>query len=439
VCADRRVCIVGAGFTGLAAATDLLSTGAGVQVVEQGERPGGMAGGFREPGWRSSLEYTYHHWFSTDLAFRDYAAKWDAAGDLILKRPLTVVETKESGFVRLDSPCSLLQYPDIGPLDRVRLAAVLLYLRGTRQWRHLERITAREWCGRWMGSGTYEAIWRPQLISKFGAEWEPGISMAFLWARLHVRSAELGTVNGGFQAMADKAERHLLQSGAIVSRNVSDTLVRPAHNGSWRVRISGQWHEFDAVIVAASPLTLRAIASAANPGFCEQIYSRPYLGARTMILSLNRPLGNSGAYWYSLRPRDDSPFTVVVEHTNFVPPEAFAGEHIVYLCKYLDPDSPEWDRDESTLLSSALECIQRINPEVGAGNINRRWIFDYEYAQPIRGLNASKDIPPLQVPACRGLFHASMAHIYPWDRGTNYALALGGKAANACSEYLRGL
>jgi protoporphyrinogen oxidase len=359
------------------------------------------------------------------------------------RRPDTQTPVYGSGdqgivFCKADSPCSLLQYPDISPLDRVRLAAVLLYLRGARQWRNLEKITAQEWCRRWMGSGTYEALWRPQLISKFGSEWEPRISMAFLWARLHVRSPELGTFNGGFQAMADKAERHLLRNGAIVSRNVSDALVRPS-NGSWRVRISGQWHEFDAVIVAASPLTLRAIASAANPGFCEQICSRPYLGARTMILSLNRPLGKSGAYWYSLRPRDDSPFTVVVEHTNFVPPEEFAGEHIVYLCRYLDPDSQEWNRDESTLLSKALECIQRINPEVGTDNINRRWIFDYEYAQPIRGLNASKDIPPLEVPACKGLFLASMAHIYPWDRGTNFALALGGEVAGTCSEYLRGL
>jgi len=407
--------------------------------VEQGERPGGMAGGFREPGWRSSLEYTYHHWFSTDLVFRRYAAKWGAENDLILKRPFTVVESMESGFVRLDSPGSLLLYPDITPLDKVRLAAVLLYLRRTRQWRNLEKITTQEWCRRWMGSRVYEAIWRPQLISKFGSEWEGRISMAFLWARLHLRSPELGTFNGGFQAMAEKGESHLLRNGATLNMNVSDTLVRPSDNGSWLVRISGEWHEFDAVIVAASPLTLRAVASAANPGFCEHICSQPYLGARTMILSLNRPLGNSGAYWYSLRPGDDSPFTVVVEHTSFVPPGEFAGEHIVYLCKYLAPDSQEWNRDESTLYLRALECIQRINPEIRAENINRRWVFNYGYAQPIRGLNASKEIPPLEVPACKGLFHASMAHIYPWDRGTNFALALGGEVAAACAGYLRGL
>lgn len=77
-----------------------------------------------------------------------------------------------------------------------------------------------------------------------------------------------------------------------------------------------------------------------NPEFCEFVCRQPYLGARTIILSFNRLLGKSGVYWYSLQPRG-SPFSVVVEHTNFVSPDAFAGEHIIYLGEYLNPESHE--------------------------------------------------------------------------------------------------
>jgi protoporphyrinogen oxidase len=437
MCATRQVCIIGGGFTGLAAATDLLQSGAGVHLVERRDRLGGMAGGFREPGWLSSLEYTYHHFFATDRTFREYAEKWDMADQLILRRPVTSIETAKSGFVRMDSPASLLKYPDISPLNRVRLGAALAYLRTTGQWKQLERITAETWCRRWMGNEAYEALWKPQLVSKFGAEWEPKISMAFLWARLHARSPELGTIQGGFQAMADRAEEHLVKQGATVSRGIADAHLQPEDGGSWRVRINGAWHIFDAVIVAAQPQTLQTVTSTLDREFCERICSQPYLGSRTIILSLNRPLGRS--YWYSLHPRNDSSFTVAVEHTNFVPAELFAGEHIVYFSTYLSPDSDEWNRDDATLRSKALECATRINPEITDDNINRSWVFDYAYAQPIRCVNASSTLPPVAISGCKGLFHASMAHIYPWDRGTNFALDLGGKVAALCLNYLRSL
>jgi protoporphyrinogen oxidase len=434
----KRVCIIGGGFTGMAAATELLSRGVSVHLVEKKERLGGMAGGFREAGWRSSLEYTYHHWFSGDRHFRDHAELWGVSGELLLKRPYTLMEKMDGVFARMDSPGSLLRFSDLSMMERLKMGMVLLYLRWTRQWQPLERVTAAEWCRRRMGPKAYESIWRPQLIGKFGPEWEPRISMAFLWARLHVRSPRLGIVQGGFQVMADKAESYLAQRGAIIHKNIQDALVMPGTGGIWQVRINGHWQEFDSVIVAASPLTLRSVASTANPQFCEHICRFPYMGARTIILSLNRPLGNCGAYWYSLTPGEGSPFTVAVEHTSLVPAEEFAGEHIVYLCRYLPPGAPEWQWDQDTLQTKAIASLKRINPHLQSADVNRSWVFDIHYAQPVRGVNASADIPPLAVPGCRDLFFASMAHIYPWDRGTNFALEMGRNVARCCAADLGG-
>jgi hypothetical protein len=36
----------------------------------------------------------------------------------------------------------------------------------------------------------------------------------------------------------------------------------------------------------------------------------------------------------------------------------------------------------------------------------------------------------------RGLYFASMSQVYPWDRGTNYAVALGRKVAAMLLEDL---
>jgi len=54
-------------------------------------------------------------------------------------------------------------------------------------------------------------------------------------------------------------------------------------------------------------------------------------------------------------------------------------------------------------------------------------------AQPIFPMGFSRHIPPLETPI-PGLLLASMSQVYPWDRGTNYAVEIGRKAAGAIAR-----
>jgi hypothetical protein len=49
-------------------------------------------------------------------------------------------------------------------------------------------------------------------------------------------------------------------------------------------------------------------------------------------------------------------------------------------------------------------------------------------AQPIPLVNHSRHIPSIQTPL-PGLYFASMSQVYPWDRGTNFAVEIGRRAA----------
>jgi len=49
-------------------------------------------------------------------------------------------------------------------------------------------------------------------------------------------------------------------------------------------------------------------------------------------------------------------------------------------------------------------------------------------AQPIPPINHSQNIPAIRTPL-KGLYFASMSQVYPWDRGTNYAVEIGRKTA----------
>jgi len=60
-----KILVIGAGYTGLAAAYDLAKAGLSVTIVERDSDIGGLAGTFEiTPGFR--LEKFYHHWFSSD-------------------------------------------------------------------------------------------------------------------------------------------------------------------------------------------------------------------------------------------------------------------------------------------------------------------------------------------------------------------------------------
>jgi hypothetical protein len=67
--------------------------------------------------------------------------------------------------------------------------------------------------------------------------------------------------------------------------------------------------------------------------------------------------------------------------------------------------------------------------------VRKRWVFRTPYAQPIPFVNHSQNIPPLQTPL-KGVFMANMSQVYPWDRGTNYAVQLGREVAALVQQSL---
>ena len=60
--------------------------------------------------------------------------------------------------------------------------------------------------------------------------------------------------------------------------------------------------------------------------------------------------------------------------------------------------------------------------------IKKIWVTKTNYAQPVPLVNHSKNIPTIPTPI-EGLYFASMSQVYPWDRGTNFAVEIGRRAA----------
>ena len=72
--------------------------------------------------------------------------------------------------------------------------------------------------------------------------------------------------------------------------------------------------------------------------------------------------------------------------------------------------------------------LTRINPRFKKNWINKAYLFKAPFAQPIVPLNYSKIIPSHETPIA-GLYLSNIQQVYPWDRGTNYAVENGERVA----------
>ncbi|MFO7583404.1 MAG: oxidoreductase, partial [Anaerolineales bacterium] len=88
---------------------------------------------------------------------------------------------------------------------------------------------------------------------------------------------------------------------------------------------------------------------------------------------------------------------------------------------------------QDELLERFLPSLQKLNPRFERDWVKKAWLWRTAYAQPVPLVNHSENIPSIATPI-DGLYFASMSQVYPWDRGTNFAVEIGRKAAKIMVE-----
>lgn len=418
----------------MAAAYDLVTVGNEVTIFEASNQVGGLASGFKEPNWDWSVEKYYHHWFESDGHMLGLIRElgWDHR--VIFKRPFTVMN-HQGNWYPFDSILQALLYPGLGwGINKFRFGLVGLFLRWTNNWKVLEKITAVAWIRKWAGDAVYEKMWEPLLIGKFGPYYKE-VNMAWFWARLHARTTRLGTFQGGFQAFADEFSQVLVQLGVQIEINTLVDQIHPMESGGYSLMThhsdpstGRENQEFDKVLSTTSPRLMAKLAVDLPYEYLQGLLGLKSMGAVVMTLSLSHQVSEKGYYWYNIPKDAGYPFLAVVEHTNFIPRSHFGGDYILYCGDYLVPNHEYFNLSDEELLSRFIPGIQKLNPNFNPSWIKKIWVHKTKYAQPVPLLNHSENIPKIRTPL-PGLYFASMSQVYPWDRGTNYAVEIGRKAA----------
>jgi protoporphyrinogen oxidase len=413
-----RYGVIGAGVLGMTATLRLLERGHEVTILEAGDGVGGLAGSFEvEPGiW---LEKFYHHIFRSD---RRIAALIDEVGlgpKLRWHQPETAMQS--GGKVEpFDTALAVLRFSGLPVVDRARLGAGVALLKAMPSSGPLEDVSARRWLTRVMGANAYRVVWEPLLRGKFGAAADD-VSMAWLWARIHDRTRQLGYLDGGFHQLYTRLADRIAAAGGGLVTGFRAAAIEPDGDLITVRAADGRDRSFERLISTLPAHLTLAITrddrvAAAGPG------PRPpdALGAHCLILGLDRPL--TGRYWIGVAD-PGSPFLAVVEHTAMLAPAQYGGRHLVYLGNYVPHDDRLFDETPDETLARYVPAIRGLNPAFEPSWVGDRWSFGARFAQPIVTPGFRKRIPPFETPV-PNLFIASMFQVFPHDRGQNYSIEL---------------
>jgi|tagenome__1003787_1003787.scaffolds.fasta_scaffold20921203_2 protoporphyrinogen oxidase len=448
-----RVAVVGAGVAGLTCAYRLGQAGHVCDVYERWPGLGGQAATI-DLGDGSLLERYYHHLFTTD---RHIAELYDELGhpDELLDLPSSTAFFVDGRSWPFTSPLDLLRFRPLPLRSRIRMGLSLLRVqRGTDDPEPFEEITCREWITRHMGADAWRTVWGPLLRAKFGDRADD-VAMVWLWKKFKIRREVSGKQARTevlrwprhswellFRRLAEEIERAggrvlIDRPVATLARDGGDGfLVTPGAPESFRrgldpreFEIAGPPERYDAVVATVpNDVFVRMLDPALRDelptGYLGALGSIDYHAALCLVLALDRQM--TPYYWMNVA--DELPFIGLIEQTNFVGPEHYGGRHILYVANYVDPADPLLDLDADALLAHYLPALRQVRPDFDTAWIRDRWLFREPHGQPIVDVGYRRRLAPMRT-GIPGLLLGNTTHVYPEDRGTNYAVRLGNDVA----------
>lgn len=418
-----KIAIIGAGFTGLAAGLKLSKAGHHVTIFEKDPLPGGLATGFRDQKWQWDIEKHYHHCFTNDNSILELARK--IGHPMLIKRPETSAYVNGK-FYKLDSPFDVLRFPELSFPQRLRMGISLALLKYNPFWKFLEQYSVSSFLPKMMGKKSYEILWKPLIVKKFGP-FAKDISLAWFWARITKRTPSLAYPQGGFLKFAYEIISQIQKNGgkAVFNKEIKRISVQENE----KVKIDNLI--FDKVIVTLPSFLFVRITPQLPAAYKQKLMDLKELSAINLVLRLKKPFFKDQTYWLNICDTE-YPLTGIVEHTNFMDKKYYNNEHLIYLLNYLPQNHSFMNIDKDELLKAYDPLLKKIN-NAYKSNLIGTYLFSAIYAQPIIPVNYSKLVPPFKTPL-KNVYLANIQQVYPWDRGTNYAVELGEKIADIISD-----
>lgn len=426
-----RVVVIGAGAMGLAAAYHAAKAGHAVEVLEAGAEPGGMAAHFDFDGL--SIERFYHFVCKADaptFALLDELG----LGDRMRWRETSMGYYSGGKLHPWGDPISLLRYPDVGLIARLRYGLLAFVSTKRERWDALEKESARDWIVRWAGQEAYDKLWKPLFDLKF-YQYADNVSAAWIWTRVKrigrsrksMFQEELGYLEGGSQTLVDRLVQRIRELGGAVSLSTPAQRVVSEAGRVTGVEARDGFHPADAVI-STMPTPLISAAVPDLPADWKAKYDAiENIGVCCLLFKLKKPV--TPHFWVNISEPDIA-IPGIIEFSNLRPMPG--GESVVFVPYYMPVTHEKFSWPDDRLLDEAFSYIRRVNPALTEGDVLSRKVARLRHAQPVCEPGFAAKIPPVQTPIA-GLQVADTCFYYPEDRGIAESVRLGQEMAERVS------
>ena len=428
--------VVGGGIAGLAAAYRLQEHGHEVRVFEAGSDLGGLAATYETAG--DPIEKFYHHLSKSEETIVELAEELgldDAVEWRIGKNAYYV----DGVLHPLDTPWQILAYPHPSLYDKFRLAMLTkgVDVRGGvpsfdtyDDLSDFEDVPIEDFVVSHTTRGVYDRFVEPLLDAKFGSR-KGEVSAAWFLGRVQFRGERdplrgeiLGYFDGGFgrllDTLVDAVGRDRIETGARVTdigttNGAVETVTTETASGTTT-------HDTDGVVVATMPNVLEALT-----GYDCAV---DFQGAMCAVVTTDEPITDT--YWCNVA--HDAPFGALIEHTNFVPPERYGGDHLCYLARYVqDLDDELWNAADERVEDRWLSHVAEMFPSFDRGAVSAFRLARAPRAAPIYERGYLDLVVPYDLgdAVADGLYYAGMASAaqYP-ERSLNGGVVAGYECAD---------
>lgn len=420
-----RLIVIGAGPMGLAAAYHAAKAGHDVDVLEAGDRPGGMAAHFDFDGL--SIERFYHFVCKADQPMFDLMREVGLA-DAMRWRPTSMGYFVDGKLYDWGDPLSLLRFPQLGLVAKIRYGLQAFTSTKRSDWKKIEHLTAKEWFVAWCGQKTYDRLWGPLLNLKF-YEFAERVSASWIATRMKrvgtsrksLFQEELGYVEGGSEALMNRlAERIAALGGRIHLSTPAEEVV--VEDGAVRaVRAGGRTWQADEVICTVPLPYVSRIVQALPQEIRDAYEAVDNIAVVCVLHKLRKPVTRH--FWVNIvDPSMDIPG--IIEFSNLRP----LPETVVYVPYYMPATNPKFGDSDAHFIAKSFAHLQKINPTLTRDDRIASYVGRLRYAQPVCTPNFLDRLPAAQTPV-RGLQIADTSYYYPEDRGVSESARLAKEMA----------
>ena len=436
---SKKLTVIGAGITGLAAAYYACRRGYDVTVFESSPQAGGLCGYF--PVGDTTMEKYYHHVFCGHQVMMDLVAELGIQSDLVFKKVRTGFYYSRRIYPFVNAS-DLLHFSALKLRDRLRMGVGAIAMMRIKDWRGIENRSALDWLNAYCGEDACRIVWTPLLRMKFGNNYDR-ISAAWIWNRVVDRRRAkknsgnmetLGYIRGGYKKLLDAMMREIEKLGGRIHMGVSVQSIRTDGQALAGVLANGSPSDADLVLATVPIPVFLQLVPELPLDYAQSLSAIDYQGSTCLVLQLKHSL--SPYYWINVGD-PMSPFVGIIEHTNFIAPESYGGRHLVYLTSYASSDDAIFSKPHEEIYREFASYLKNIFPQFGNEGSERYWVFQDRFSQPVFVRDYSK-IMPAQATPIKNLYLLNTSQLYPESRCLNSSIAAAERAvgeitaASAC-------